>query len=123
VSYKKRKKRKTLDRTLLPTMADLPPEIVTGILSLLPVQSLLRFRSTSKSLQSLIDSHNFILKNSLNRSLILRHNSNLYQINDFSNLTTAIKLNLPLKGSNNFISLFGSCNGLLCIFSNGEIAF
>jgi len=107
-------------------MADLPPEILTGILSLLPVQSLLRFRSTSKSLQSLIDSHSFInlhLENSLNRSLILRHNSDFYQINDFSNLTTRIKLILPFKIPNNFISLFGSCNGLLCIFSDGEIAF
>jgi len=107
-------------------MADLPPEILTGILSLLPVQSLLRFRSTSKSLQSLIDSHNFInlhLQNSLNRSLILLHNSDFYQINDFSNLTTAVKLNPPFKGSNNFISLVGSCNGLLCLFSDGEIAF
>jgi F-box interacting protein len=107
-------------------MADLPPEILTGILSTLPAQSLLRFRSTSKSLQSLIDSHNFIklhLKNSLNHSLILQHKSNLYQFNDFPNLTTSIKLNLPFEGSNNFISLLGSCNGLLCIFSNGEIAF
>jgi len=107
-------------------MADLPPEILTGILSLLPVQSLLRFRSTSKSLQSLIDSHNFIklhLQNSLNRSLILRHNFNFYQIDDFSNLTTGVKLNLPFKGSNNFITLFGSCNGLLCISSNVGIAF
>ncbi|KEH37297.1 hypothetical protein MTR_2g437190 [Medicago truncatula] len=61
-------------------------------------------------------------KNSLNCSLILRHKSNLYQINDFSNLTTRIKLNLPFEGFNNFISLLGSCNGLLYIFSNGEIA-
>ncbi|KEH42372.1 ubiquitin-protein ligase, putative [Medicago truncatula] len=107
-------------------MADLPPEIITGIISLLPVQSLLRFRSTSKSLQSLIDSHNFIklhLRNSLNRFLILRHNSDFYQINDFSNLTTRIKLNLPFKIPNNFISLFGSCNGLLCISINVGIAF
>ncbi|RHN79904.1 putative F-box domain-containing protein [Medicago truncatula] len=107
-------------------MADLPPEILTGILSLLPVQSLLRFRSTSKSLQSLIDSHNFIklhLQNSLNRSLILRHNSVFYQINDFSNLTTRIKLNLPFKLPNNNISLFSSCNGLLFITTNVGIAF
>ncbi|KEH42367.1 putative F-box domain-containing protein [Medicago truncatula] len=107
-------------------MVDLPPEILTGILSLLPAQSLLRFRSTSKSLQSLIDSHNFIklhLQNFLNRSLILRHNFDFYQIEDFSNLTTGVKLNIPFTGPINRMSLLGSCNGLLCISSNAGIAF
>jgi len=40
-------------------MADLPSNLFTEILSRLPVQSLIRFQSTSKSLKSLIDSHNF----------------------------------------------------------------
>jgi len=108
-------------------MADdvLPPEILTEILSRLPVKSLLRFRSTSKSLKSIIDSHNFInlhLKNSLNRSFFIRLKSNIYQIeDDFSNLTTAVPLNHPFTRNSTNIALIGSCNGLLAI-SNGEIA-
>jgi F-box interacting protein len=111
-------------------MADdvLPQEILTEILSRLPVQSLLRFRSTSKSLKSIIDSHNFTnlhLKNSLNRSLILRNKSDIYQLqiddDDFSNLTTtAAPLKHPFSRNSNKITLIGSCNGLLAI-SNGVI--
>nr|ABO80943.1 Cyclin-like F-box [Medicago truncatula] len=33
-------------------MANIPSELLTDILSMLPVESLLRFRSTSKSLRS-----------------------------------------------------------------------
>ncbi|XP_004486223.1 F-box protein CPR1 [Cicer arietinum] len=111
-------------------MADIPPELLTDILSLLPVQSLLRFRSTSKPLRSLIDSNNFInlhLNKSTNFNLIVRHNSDLYQI-DFPNLTsttaTAVQLNHPLMCYSNRITLLGSCNGLLCISNVADdIAF
>ena len=123
-------------------MADdgLPPEILAEILSRLPVQPLLRFRSTSKSLKSLIDSHNFInlhLKNSLNQSVFIRNNSDIYQLqideDDFSNrIKSVIPLNHPFKGNSpnidrytrcdSTIALIGSCNGLLAI-SNGQIAF
>jgi F-box interacting protein len=110
-------------------MADVPSELFIDILSRLPVQSLLRFRSISKSLRSFIDSHTFTkhyLKNSLGIKIILRHNYDLYQL-DFSNLTTHVKISIPLN-----INLFnpkidllgGSCNGPRCI-SNcvSEIAF
>jgi len=103
-------------------MSDIPSELFTEILSRLPVQSLLRFRSTSKSLKSLIDSHNFTnlhLKNSLNFNLILRHNCKLYQL-DFPNLTTAVRIKYPLRGT---VHLLGSCNGLLCISNGSDIAF
>ncbi|AES64642.2 putative F-box domain-containing protein [Medicago truncatula] len=105
-------------------MADLPPEILSEIFSRLPVKSLLRFRSTSKSLKSLIDSHKFInlhLQNSLNFNLILRRKTDLYHLH-FPNLTTAVPLNHPFIHHSNNIALLGSCNGLLAI-SNGEIAF
>jgi len=108
-------------------MADylLPTEILSEIFSHLPPQSLLQFRSTSKSLKSIIDSHNFTnlhLKNSLNFSLILRHNNTDLHHLHFPNLTTAIPLNHPLFYTNR-IEFFGSCNGLLCISSNTETAF
>ncbi|CAJ2664048.1 unnamed protein product [Trifolium pratense] len=94
-------------------MTNIPPELFTNILSLLPVPSLLRVRSTSKSIRSLIDSINFInlhLKNSFNfnLSLILRHNSDLYQI-DFSNLTTAVQLNHPLMCYSDGVRLQVTC--------------
>ncbi|RHN72952.1 putative F-box domain-containing protein [Medicago truncatula] len=102
----------------------LPSEILTEIFSRLHPQSLLRFRSTSKSLKSIIDSHNFTnlhLKNSHNFNLILRHNTNLYQLH-FPNLTTPLPLHHPLSYTKR-ITLFGSCNGLICISSNTETAF
>jgi len=107
-------------------MADLPSDLVTEIFFCLPVQSLLRFRSISKSLKSLIDSHNFTnlhLKNSLDFNLILRCNSNLYQL-DFPNLTVTIPLNHPFTRYDTNISLLNSYNGLLCISNDiKEIAF
>jgi len=103
-------------------MFDVPSDLFTEILSRLPVKSFLRFRSTSKSLKSLIDSHNFTnlhLKNSFNFNLILRHKTKLYQL-DFPNLTTAIRIKYPLTG---YISILGSCNSLLCISNGCDIAF
>jgi len=103
-------------------MSDIPLDLFTEILSRSPVQSVLRFRSTSKSLKSLIDSHNFTnlhLKNSFNFNLILGLNSKLYQL-DFPNLTTAVRLKYPLRGT---VYLLGSCNGLLCISNGRDMAF
>ena len=116
--------------------ADLPPDILAEIFSRLPVKSLLRFRSTSKSLRSLIDSHKFInlhLQNSLNRSLIIQHKFDLHQLqiddDDFSK--SRIPLNHPFTGNttnidpfkvNDTMTRIGSCNGLVAI-SNGKFAF
>ena len=111
--------------------ADLPPDILAEIFSRLPVKSLLRFRSTSKSLKSLIDSYKFInlhLKNnSLSRSLIIPQNFDLYQLqidddDDFSK--SIIPLNHPFTTNIAPVTCIGSCNGLLAI-SNGvnEITF
>ncbi|KEH36962.1 F-box-like protein [Medicago truncatula] len=53
----------------------LPPEILAKILFRLPVKSLLRFGSTSKSLKSLIDSHNFINLHLKNNSINISQTS------------------------------------------------
>ncbi|KAG4945978.1 hypothetical protein AAZX31_15G110000 [Glycine max] len=108
----------------------LPREVLTEILSRLPVRSLLRFRSTSKSWKSLIDSQhlNWLhLTRSLtlasNTSLILRVDSDLYQTN-FPTLDPPVSLNHPLMCYSNSITLLGSCNGLLCISNVADdIAF
>jgi len=119
--------------------AELPPDILSEILSRLPVKSLLRFQSTSKSLKSLIDSHKFInlhLRNSLDFNLILRHNTtDFYQLH-FPKLTKSIiPFNDPFTTNidpftrdptdlprNSKMALIGSCNGLLAI-STGVIVF
>ncbi|XP_039686302.1 F-box protein CPR1 isoform X2 [Medicago truncatula] len=114
-----------------------PPELLEEILSRLPVKSLLQFRSTSKSLKSIIDSHHFInlhLKNSLSRSLIIQHKFDLYQLqiddhDDFSK-SMMIPLNHPFttkitpvtRNRTRTMALIGSCNGLLAI-SHGQLAF
>jgi len=99
-------------------MADIPWELFTIILSLLPVESILRFRSMSKSIRTLIDSHYFInlhLQNSLKFNFILLRNYSDFYRMDFPNLTSSFKVNLPIKLYNKGIELLGSCNGVICI--------
>ncbi|XP_061344338.1 F-box protein CPR1-like [Gastrolobium bilobum] len=107
-------------------MADLPYEVISDILTRLPVIYLLRFRSVCKSWRSLIDNRRFIsvhLKNPIHTNLILSNDSDLYQI-DFPNLNGAVPLNHPLMCYSNSITLLGSCNGLLCICNVADdIAF
>ncbi|KAK7363828.1 hypothetical protein VNO77_05986 [Canavalia gladiata] len=125
-------RKKTLDRQIrdnenleglgIPVMADLPAEVITDILSHLPVKSLLRLRATCKWWRSLIDKTHFIffhLSKSIdtknwNISLLLRHRSHLYQVNLHA-LDEAVELNHPLMCYSSSINVLGSCNGLLCI--------
>ncbi|KAK7245951.1 hypothetical protein RIF29_40805 [Crotalaria pallida] len=96
----------------------LPSEVITVIFSFLPTPSLLRFRTVSKSLRSLIDSRHFIslhLSNSQSTSLILCHQTDLYNLNLKTLPTAPVLLNHPLMCYSHRITLLGSCNGLLCI--------
>jgi len=111
----------------LPPMPNIPSELLTEILSMLPVKSLLRFRSTSNSLLSLMDSYNFTtlhLKNFFNFNLIVRCDSDFYKL-DFHNISIAYASNrFMLTSNSNRVTLFGSCNGLLCISKvPGHITF
>ncbi|XP_021750825.1 F-box protein CPR30-like [Chenopodium quinoa] len=103
-------------------MADLPIEIITQILSQLPVKSLLSFLCVCKSWYSLIKNPNFI-KLHLNQSLI--SNSNRHLLLHYSSLHSAeldlepnrisfSELRHPLK-PRKIVIFIGSCNGVVCI--------
>lgn len=117
-----------MERLLL----ELPPEVITEILSRLPVKPLLQFRCVSKPWRSVIDSPNFIRMH-LNRSIQSRSNLSLilYDFNapipnqlcsvDFDKLDIAFKLNPPLTFEKRVNKVWNSCNGLLCLsFGEGQ---
>ncbi|KAL6535144.1 hypothetical protein OROMI_026518 [Orobanche minor] len=123
-------------------MSGLPEEMMTEILSRLPVKSLLRFRCVSKAWRSLIGSKYFIKKQleaDSRRNTSLDQQWGLLCIDgEFSKCSLLSLFNKPeilALGGFNFattsttnnivsiidsISLVGSCNGLVCILLNKE---
>lgn len=110
-------------------MLDLPPEVITEILSRMSVKYILQYRCVSKPWRSLLDSKDFAnlqLQKSIETKshigLILRKDFRLYYV-DLEALDAAVELPHPLMCYNNRIRILGFCNGLLCI-SNvaGDVA-
>ncbi|GER49773.1 F-box and associated interaction domains-containing protein [Striga asiatica] len=102
-------------------MSDVPPEIITIILSRLPVKSLLRFRRVSKPWRSLIDCRDFIklhlrlsAETNSNRALIVRSNELFCVDLDFFELLDAG--NIRFKPRNALCS----CNGLVLLVSHSD---
>ncbi|KAF3785309.1 F-box protein [Nymphaea thermarum] len=100
----------------------LPMEIVTEILSRLPPEPLLRFRSVCKSWRDLIDSHDFIHNLHLPRSRASSPTKLLYQqMNNFfyfdyeSPASTSKKIRLPFPIGDRDVSLTSCRDGLLCL--------
>ncbi|XP_074272290.1 F-box protein CPR1-like [Silene latifolia] len=98
------------------------PEIIVEILSRLPVKFLCRFKSVSKSWNSLINSLNFI-KLHLSKTLISDNYPNLI-FASFSISTATIaadfrftELHHPLLNfpDCDIVKILGSCNGVVCI--------
>ncbi|KAK9267581.1 hypothetical protein L1049_010009 [Liquidambar formosana] len=98
-------------------MSILPEDIISDILSRLPVKTLLRFKCASKPWCGLIDGPDFIkmhfkrsTEHNTNLSLILTDDS-LYSV-DFDTLDYAVELDDPAHPRTEIV---GSCNGLLCL--------
>lgn len=107
-------------------LADLPFEILVSLLCRLPVKPLIKFRSVSKPLRSVIDSVHFVdlhLNNSRetrsHRCLILGRNSELYYV-DLDPVSDAVELPHPLMCYRNQIVVLGSIDGLVCISNVAE---
>ncbi|PHT85374.1 hypothetical protein T459_07480 [Capsicum annuum] len=114
------------------TLPILPPELITEILVRLPVKSLLKFKSVSKSWLALILSPDFI-KNHLNLSAnnkdntyhrIILSNSHpprdpkvcpLRSLLDGDFVTEAYDFDYPMKNTTSCFWTVGSVNGLICL--------
>ncbi|CAH9128530.1 unnamed protein product [Cuscuta epithymum] len=111
------------------TLPNLPPEIITEILTRLPVECLLRFISVSKSWRSLISSQRFVIahgdisdqKHENRRLLLLASVSGqgrICSIHSFSRENPSLVLpNLSRLSSSPCKSprILGSCKGLICL--------
>ncbi|XP_016499585.1 F-box/kelch-repeat protein At3g23880-like [Nicotiana tabacum] len=116
----------------------LPPELITEILSRLPVKSLLQFRSVSKSWVAIISSPEFIkihLSLSANKNkedthhiLKLGLSGSGWKFKDCplsslfcdSVVNEAFDLVYPIKNASKDISIVGSCNGLILLAHYSE---
>ncbi|PIA31556.1 hypothetical protein AQUCO_04900096v1 [Aquilegia coerulea] len=112
----------------------LPNDIVTNILSRLPVKSVLRFRCVCKFWYSLINNPYFIkmhlnqtIENNNNTILLRTHQSKLYSI-ELDDNDQAIEIDYPtieikdypdkaIYDTRSCFNVAGSCNGLLCIWN------
>jgi F-box interacting protein len=107
---------------------ELPEDLVTQILLLLPVVALLRFKSVCKSWYALITHQNFIRKhllhnnNNNSNTLLLPYTIKDYVVSMLSYETLQVSLTQPLpppyfgmgkKVKNLKVNVVGSCNGLV----------
>ncbi|CAN4123179.1 unnamed protein product [Withania somnifera] len=110
-------------------MSDIPPEVISDILSRLPVKSLLKFRCVSKSFKTLIDSPKFIQAHfnqqelKPNKLIIKAHHKadNLFSL-EFSAVSSTQQhpkeLDHPLKQLYGPTQVLGCCRGLVLISNN-----
>lgn len=111
----------------------MPADVFAQILSWLPVSSLLRFRSVSKTFRALIDS-DYLIKLHLNHSAQTNSNLNLIfggdrslsYLNLDSSTNVVNKIDNPLYFAIFETVILGSCNGVVCLCTtepDNEIAF
>ncbi|KAJ0453788.1 putative F-box domain-containing protein [Helianthus annuus] len=113
---------------MVTTHNDLCPELIVEIFTRLPTQSLLRFRSVSKSICGMIGSPDFIRLHSVRspKKFTVTHRVNykaegvtksVYTINpagrgQLSYMGTATPVEYPYKEKH----IVGSCNGIICVY-------
>ncbi|KAL7128921.1 hypothetical protein ABFS83_13G027200 [Erythranthe nasuta] len=99
----------------------LPTDLVLEILGQLPVKSLVRFLTVSKSWRSIITTPTFIsshLSNAKNRTLV--HEKELHSFltiaenGPFETFNSSSKLEFPFKSDRTF-RIVGSCDGFICL--------
>ncbi|KAK9160751.1 hypothetical protein Syun_007092 [Stephania yunnanensis] len=107
-------------------MSSLPQEIIEGILSRLPVKSLLRFRCVSKSWHKLIADPNFIKihlnQANLNNNIkIMLKSDFICSVDNNEVCDQIVNLHHPFEAPIRGAEILGSCNGLVCIKSDKEV--
>ncbi|XP_034212175.1 F-box/kelch-repeat protein At3g06240-like isoform X3 [Prunus dulcis] len=113
-------------------MPDLSQDIIVDILSRLPLKSVCRFRCVSKSWFNLTTEPHFI-NTHLNRhrkkqKIILSSNNSLFSLDPEAPIDDdmlPLEIDFPLKNHPNteWVHMFGSCNGLVCIMPQPEAFF
>ncbi|MFS8014188.1 putative F-box domain-containing protein [Helianthus anomalus] len=108
---------------------NVPLEIQEEIIKRLPVKSLIRFRSVSKSWKSLIDSSNFIAHYRSQQQHLLLYNHqydydpncvSIVDDNTFPQHRVSITLPPLVKMLGSYRKL-GTSHGLLCLYNNGRV--
>ncbi|KAK2404626.1 F-box/kelch-repeat protein [Trifolium repens] len=118
----------TLTSSLLPSLPNIPVDLIPEILSRLPVKSLLQFRCVCKSWKSLISDPEFAKKHlshskthsihciSYSRKQPQSHVLKSYSLDSSSVWTKITQTQFP---SNGFVYFVGSWNGILCLAEVG----
>ncbi|KAL8129203.1 hypothetical protein V2J09_018358 [Rumex salicifolius] len=112
-------------------MADLPDDLLIEILAVLPVKSILRFRSVSKSWKYLISSPNFVSSHLAyaadhdNKVLVRRCPYNQHAsadrtvsyklCSDNATLDKIVDVDFPFASQNDFFTMIGCVDGLVCL--------
>ncbi|PIA28130.1 hypothetical protein AQUCO_07200041v1 [Aquilegia coerulea] len=103
-----------------------PEDVVMEILSWVPVKSLLRFRSVSKSWFRLLTNDSHFIKLHLNRliqansktSIMFLRKTHFHFAEDYTECDKAIELDVPFNMVPIKYTVSGICDGLLCLSDN-----
>lgn len=121
--------RETSQSTVSCTNIQLPMELISDILSRLPVKSLLRFKSVSKSWYKLIKSLNFVKQNQdyfklnpnpvfnavLSTVFVRKTGKQIFRVNLINALDKPIDLDVSFISDDTSFLVLGICDGLVSV--------